>query len=87
MVIGQRPFNLNLAVTPSDTVNLASFTTQGILTSALYVGTGGDVVTVGNDGVSTTWKAVPTGWFLPIAAIRVNGSGTSASNIVACYWV
>lgn len=86
MVNTTAPYNLTLAIVPDDTTNLAQWTTRQLLTSAIYVGVSGDVVTVADSGDATTWKAVPAGTFLPIAAKRVNGSGTTATSLVACYW-
>lgn len=87
MVITSRPYNLNLPVTPDDTVKFPQWAAQQTPTSALYVGAGGDVVTLSVDGTVVTWKAVPTGTFLPIAVIRVNATGTTALNLIACYWI
>lgn len=87
MVTAPQPYNQNIAVVPDDATNLLPFTTQQLLTWAIYVGVTGDVVTVAQDGSLVTWKAVPAGTFLPVAVKRVNGSGTTATNLVACYWV
>ncbi len=86
-MVGPTPYNLNVPVTPDDSVNFPQWTTQKVPTSAIYVGTTGDVVTIGVDGTAVTWKAVPAGTFLKIAVIRVNSTNTSASNLVACYWI
>lgn len=87
-MVSQAPYNLNLAVTTSDSTDLVPWTASGLPTSALYVGVTGDVVTAAadNSGSLVTWKAVPAGTFLPIAVRRVQASGTSATNLVACYW-
>jgi hypothetical protein len=66
------------AVTPSDTVNF------DYVARALYVGTTGTVIVVGQNGVSVTFTAVPAGALLPVACIRV-GASSSASNIVGLY--
>ncbi len=81
-----RPYNLNLAISPDDTVNLPQYVARALLTAAVYVGTLGDVVTVDQNDNIVTWKAVPAGTFLQVAVKRVNASGTGASNLVACYW-
>lgn len=86
MVVTTAPYNLTLAIVPDDTTNMAQFTTRQLLTDAVYVGVTGDVVAVTDNGDATTWKAVPAGTFLPIAVKRVNGSGTTATNLIACYW-
>ena len=86
-MVGTVPaFNLNLPIVPDDATNLPQFTTRNLLTSAVYVGVLGDVVTVDQNNATVTWKAVPAGTFLPVAVKRVNGSGTTAQFLVACYW-
>jgi len=82
-----RPYNDNLAVSPDNAVNFVPYATKGLLTSALYVGGAGSVVAVDENGEATTFVAVPVGTFLPIAVKRVNATGTTATNLVACYWV
>ena len=69
-----------LTVATSDTVNLKDDATNnptGEYTfGALYVGTGGDISVVMLDGNTKVFKNVPNGTFLPIAAKRVNTTGT-----------
>ena len=81
-----RPYNLNLTLSPDDTLNLPQYVARALLTAAVYVGTAGDVTSVDENGVTTLWKAVPAGTFLQIAVKRINSTGTGASNLVACYW-
>ncbi len=64
------------AVTPSNSTNFTQGTAVG-----LYVGVTGDVVLVTPAGNAVTFKAAPVG-FLPVACIRVNSTGTTATNIV-----
>jgi hypothetical protein len=64
------------AITTSDSVN---FTEPP---RAIYVGTGGNVVIVNNDGTTVTWSNCPTGFVIPCGAIRVNATNTTASNLV-----
>ena len=67
-----------IAVTTSNTVNFA-------LCRALYIGGTGDVsVLTPNNATAVVFKAVPVG-VLPVQAIRVNATGTSATDIVALY--
>lgn len=67
------------AVTPSDVDNFP------ISARAVYVGGTGDasVITVGGDTV--TFVGLPTGSILPVRVIRVNATGTTASDLVAIY--
>lgn len=68
------------AVTPSDSVNFSRVVRQ------IYVGTsiGGSVVIVNNDGTTATFTNVPQGSILgPFNIVRINQTGTTASNILA----
>jgi hypothetical protein len=68
------------AITPNDAVE---FTTP---TTAIYVGTGGDLtVLLVDDSSAVLLKSVPTGTMLKIRAKRVMAAGTGASNIVGFY--
>jgi len=76
------------AVTPSDTVDIPSVSTQdgsGNNGCVLYVGTGGTlkVSTIGGDEV--TFTGIVSGTFVPVQVLRVWSTGTSASNIVALW--
>lgn len=68
------------AVTPSDDSadNFAAGPCR-----AIWVGTGGDVVAVMADTTVLTIKNVPDGYLLPVAAIRVNSTNTTADDMVA----
>lgn len=79
-------YNYALAVTTSDTVNIPQPSTK-TLTDALWVGTGGDVVVVMDNGVAVTFGAVPNGAYLSVGAKRVNQTNTTASGIVALWIV
>lgn len=77
-----------LAVTPSDSANLALTPAKtGTLPKvfALYVGGTGDVKVDLESGATVTFKAVPTGTWLPIRVLKVYAAGTSATNLVALY--
>jgi hypothetical protein len=52
---------------------------------ALYVGEGGDVAAVEQDGTVRLFVGVPTGSILTVKAKRVNNTDTSAASIVALY--
>lgn len=75
-----RPANKQLAVTPSDSVDLPG------VTRGIYVGTGGTVVVVPVDGDATvTYTNVANGQVLPIQITRVNATSTTASGIIAWF--
>jgi hypothetical protein len=80
-------FNKFDDVTPSDTLDLPQFRANQKLTGAIYVGTAGDVAVVSQSDVVTIFDGVPAGAVLPVAAKRVNSTGTAASDIVALYQV
>ena len=67
------------AVTPHNSTNLA------VPTRALYVGTTGNVTAVSESGEVVLFKAVPAGAILPVVVIRVNATGTTATDIVALF--
>jgi len=68
-----------VAITAHDSNNISS------PVRAIYVGVGGDVAVVGLDGTAVTFKNVPTGAILPVQAIRVNSTNTTATNMVGMY--
>lgn len=75
-----RPAYKQIAVTPSDSVNLPG------VTRGIYVGTGGTIVVIPADGDATvTYTNVANGQVLPIQITRVNSTSTTASDIVAWY--
>jgi hypothetical protein len=69
-----------LAVTPSDSTDLARYSTTG-----LYVGVTGDVKVTLNDGSTVTFTSLASGIIHPIAVKRVWATGTTATNIMAVY--
>lgn len=68
-----------IAVTPSDSVNLAPSS------RALYVGGAGNVALVQPDDTVVTFVGVTAGFILPVACKRVNSTNTTATSIVALY--
>ncbi len=70
------PVSNGFAITPSDATN---FTRE---TRGIYVGTTGNVVVVFPDASTVTFNSVPAGAILPVRAIRVNSTNTTASNMV-----
>lgn len=53
--------------------------------SALFIGTGGNVVCVDDAGNETTFKNLPDAYALPVQTKRVKSTGTTATDIVAYY--
>jgi|TARA_R110000822_G_scaffold28198_7_gene83941 hypothetical protein len=51
----------------------------------LYCGTAGNINVVTAGGDQITFSGVNTGAFVPVQVLRVNSTGTSASNIVALW--
>ena len=64
-------------ITPHDTTNFVEGETRGI-----YVGGSGILVAVNKGGVAVTFTNVLAGSVLPIRAVRVNASGTTATDLV-----
>jgi hypothetical protein len=74
------PGRAAIAVTPHDTNTFAQ------VCRGIYVGTTGDVVvTMVDGGNDVTFKTVPAGAILPVSAIRVKNTSTTASNMVAFF--
>ena len=69
-----------VAVTPSDTTDLATVPTKGI-----YVGASGDVKVDMADGTTVTFTSLADGMIHPISCKRVYATGTSATGILAVY--
>lgn len=64
-------------VVPNDVTNLANPSRY------LYVGGTGDIVAVDLLGNTVTFKNVVAGTVLPIRAVRVDATGTTATSIIA----
>jgi hypothetical protein len=76
-------FNRWEAITASDSLNIPTGTTD-----AIYVGTKGStgtVVAVTSNGDTCTFVGLLAGTIYPIRLVRVNNTGTDASNLVALY--
>ena len=72
------PITRAVAVTPSDSTDLAS------VTRAIYVGNGGNVsVIMADSEAAVLFANVPTGTTLPIRVSRIRSTGTVATGIVA----
>lgn len=70
------------AITPDDNNDLpAPGPCRGI-----YVGTAGDLVVIArDDSAAVTLTAVPAGSIVPVMAVRVKSTGTTAGAMVALY--
>lgn len=77
MAVGSGPAEGAVAVGKSDTATIGGC-------RALYIGTAGDVVVDTAMQSNVTFKAVPAGTILPVAALRVKAA-TVAADIVALY--
>lgn len=69
------------AVTPSDVTDIRN----GELCRALYIGGAGNVAAVRPDGTAVVFSNLPAGAFMAVQCLRVNNTGTTATNIVALF--
>lgn len=69
-----------VAITPSDSTNIRT----NMLTRGIYVGTSGALVAVRDGGETVSFVGV-AGTVIPIRCVRVNSTGTAASNLVALF--
>lgn len=66
------------AVTPSNSETLPK------IAKAIFVGGSGDIsIRAASDAVPVVLKNVPAGMILPIRALQIHASGTTATDIVA----
>jgi hypothetical protein len=82
-------YNRWQTIVPSDTVNISVALGIGendIPTDAIWCGTAGTVTAVMQSGQAVQFTVV-AGTLLPIAAIRVNLTGTAATLMVALFQV
>lgn len=87
------PYNRGVTIVPSDTVdfdgstfsaNAATLTTKPIPCEAIFVGGAGIVVAVFENGDTCNFTCV-AGELLPVKAIRVNSTTTTATLMKALY--
>lgn len=76
----EAPARSYVAVTPSDSVNIANIPFRG-----LYVGTTGDIAIVDEDGNAETLPSVAGGITHPLQGVRINSTNTTATNMVALF--
>ncbi len=79
------PYNRFAAIFPHDTI--ANPDLAATPPEAIYVGGAGSVRAVMSTGGTVDFLAVPAGTILPIAVVRVNSTGTTATGLVALYTV
>jgi len=79
--------NKAVAITKSDSTDMVDFQQNNRLTNAIYVGGGGDVVVVFQDGTTQTFAGAVAGSVLPVAARRVNSTSTTATQMLALYQI
>lgn len=76
------PYSIDFgaAITPHNTTDFANGTCD-----AIYVGGAGDLVVVWQDGSTSTFAGAVAGTVYYFRARRVNATGTTATNLIACY--
>ncbi len=87
MALMIQTFNRWLPITKSDTVNFDNSTGIGstvLVCDSIYVGGAGIVVAVAQDGTTANFTAV-AGEILPLRAIRVMSTTTTATLMVALF--
>lgn len=73
------PASSAVAVTPNDTADLTN------VTRAIYIGTGGNLSVIMQDGSTCTFTGVLAGTVYPLRVSRVRATGTTAGSIVALW--
>jgi len=76
------------AVTPSDTADIPSVSTQsgvGNNGCVLYVGGFGDVRVLTAGGDDVTFVGINGGTFVPVQVLKVFATNTNATNIIAMW--
>lgn len=87
-----QPYNRAIAITKSDTVNYNGLTySVGVdqtaePADAIYVGGAGVVVAVFEDGTTGSFTCI-AGQILPLKTVRVNSTNTTATLMLALYYV
>ena len=76
------------AVTPNDTADIPSVSTQdgtGNNGCVLYVGGDGDIKVTTAGGDEVTFVGLSAGTFIPVQVLKVWATGTNATDIVALW--
>ena len=85
--IATQPYNVARPITASDSANIESDSLgQFGLTDAIYVGGAGVVAVVFQDNTVQNFTCV-AGQILPVKAKRVNSTNTTASLLLALFYV
>ena len=77
---GSVPATIFEAVTASDSTGFTNGVCRG-----LYIGGAGNAAVVNVDGTAVLFSGLLAGSILPVQAIRVNSTSTTATNIVALF--
>jgi hypothetical protein len=74
------PGRMLVSITPHDSTNF----TNGVCRS-IFVGGAGNIAVVPPEGSAVTLVGCLAGTVIPVQAIRVNSTGTTATSLVAIY--
>lgn len=77
---GSVPATVFEAVTPDNATGFTNGVSRG-----LYIGGAGNAAVVNVDGTAVLFSGLTAGSVLPVQAIRVNSTSTTATNIVALF--
>lgn len=75
----ESPASNYFSITPSDVTDFDQ------VTRYIYVGGTGDIACVAKDGSVVVFTAVQVGTVLPVRAVRVNATSTTATNLVGMF--
>lgn len=78
--VSQSPAASLVDVIPNDSTDLVTIPTRGV-----YIGGGGNIAVVTQHGETITLIGVVAGAIYPFQINRIKATGTTATNIVACY--
>lgn len=74
-----------IAITKSDTVQIADAAGKVVSTRAIYVGGTGNISCIMDKGQTVLFSAVPVGTILPIETSQVLSTNTTATLLIALY--
>lgn len=73
------PCEFGAAITPNDSTDLT------VTSRAIYVGGGGDIALITKGGSTITLAGAAAGSVIPIRAVRIKATGTTATSLVAIW--